>query len=124
MGKRWEGEARSWQVPHPQLTLWLEASGSPKWGAHDVRSWGRQGSEGAPLCQPGSRQAGRTLRPDATEKEITASAGAAGWGVGVLPSYSSRRADGQGVIKGGLGLPCASGPSGNLLNVAPAPQVI
>lgn len=106
-------------VPHPQLTLWLEAFGSPKWGAHDVQSWGRRGSEWAPLCQPGSGQAGRTLRPDAMEKEITASAGP-----GPLPSYSSRRAGGQGVIKGGLGLPCASGPKGNLLNVAPAPQVI
>lgn len=122
--KSWPGRGTSppapgRHVPHPQLTLWLEASGSPKWGAHDVQSWGRRGSEWAPLCQPGSGQAGRTLRPDATEKEITASAGP-----GPLPSYSSRRAGGQGVIKGGLGLPCASGPKGNLLNVAPAPQVI
>lgn len=107
------------RFPRPQLTLWLEASGSPKWGAHDVWSWGRRGSEWAPLCQPGSGQAGRTLRPDATEKEITAYAGP-----GPLPSYSGKRAGGQGVIKGGLGLPCASGRNGNLPDAAPAPQVI
>lgn len=50
------------QVPHPQLTLWLEASGSPKRGAHGVQSWGGPGWNG-PLCAspaPGG-WAGQTL---------------------------------------------------------------
>lgn len=78
------------------------------------------GAERAPLCQPHSRQAGQTLRPDAMEKETTAQAGP-----GPLPSYSSKRAGGQGVIKGGLSLPrasrqdenaprCSTRPTGNL----------
>lgn len=50
----------SGQVPQPQLTLRLEASGYPKWGAHDVRSWGRPGQSG-PLCA--SPTAGRRARP-------------------------------------------------------------
>lgn len=60
----WAGKGRSSpsseQVPQPQLTLWLEAPGSPKWGAHDVRSWGRPGQSG-PLCA--SPAAGRRARP-------------------------------------------------------------
>lgn len=81
---------------------------------------GQAGSERAPLCQPRGRQAGQTLRPDAVEKETTAQAGP-----GPLPSYSSKRAGGQGVIKGGLSLPrpsgqdenaprCGTRPTGNL----------
>lgn len=37
------------QVLHPQLTLQLEPSGSPKRGAHDVQKWGRLG-QSEPLC--------------------------------------------------------------------------
>lgn len=51
----------SWgQGPQPQLTLWLEASGSPEWGAHAVRRWGRPG-QSEPLCA--SPAAGRRARP-------------------------------------------------------------
>lgn len=123
MSDGWDGCAgkghsspSSGQVPQPQLTLRLEASGSPKRGAHHVQSWGGPGQSG-PLCASPAvgRRAGGPLRPDAMEKETTAPA------AGPLPSYSSKEGGWQGVIKGGLGLPrdggapgCSTRPTGNL----------
>lgn len=58
--------------PTSPLTLWLEASGYPKRGAHGVWSWGWRGVSVGPSVPAGSGQPGQTLRPDAMEKETTA----------------------------------------------------